>query len=756
MPNPRYIFLSHNSDDKPDVEKLVQLIEDHPQAKQHNIKVWLDKNNLPHGVEFSTQFSENIYAEHTCGFILFVPNKSIDGFVNHEIGAALKRHLDDQKAGALFPILPVYPRSASQRPPLPNSLSNFKYRENVLSDPSCIDGIVKNAIEGANSSKRQNTNQGQHVGGNLSSDNGTDAAANNETSSIPPAEQWLCYDLTVENDTIISQIESKAHKTEHPLNTLLDNSRNQSKLIPIMRQLFPRVFTEDLEAPKRLRIRTDGPALAMLPWAMLHDETVVELSPLATHYRPYFDKLNVSTPLVIIPTEPPEIASNTHYRLLQEYFVSYLNIRGPIPRVTSIKSLEQDIRDHKPDFIYLYARVNGGHIQLDGAAGEEPLTLEQLGRWIVATEIRPMVVLSLLGSELTEYPVTLAKQCRLLWVQSTNSKLKAKCQQIEDNLANTLEKLTQAPDLVKNINTNFSDQRICHNLWVNGQSPQLDTSSYQLNQQLRAALLRVLLGRKSLKNNLYGEITQPKHFNNGSCLSYAVSGDINACPFDVPAQLQQRLDWDNPETGLPIIAFHLPLTVSSDIKPLDSIEKLIDSSLVDRNGDIRGTFQTELDRRGLDETECCIALNWNITVPPRMLVELSEWLKVWGEFMRREVIDDIPSNALLLNAICLQVADASTAQDVQNTANNELQRLRRQKIGLIRIVDALGKLQDYEISDFFEDNPKWREALKLDTYDIDPYNYADWIHLHSNQGEFEQTVKLIWQQYQNDYQDYPK
>ncbi|MGB5600259.1 MAG: hypothetical protein WBM66_16170, partial [Thiothrix litoralis] len=131
---------------------------------------------------------------------------------------------------------------------LPNSLSNFNYRENVLSDPSCIEGIVKNAIEGANSSKRQNTNQGQHIGGDLSSDNGTDAAANNETSGIPPAEQWLCYDLTVENDTIISQIESKAHKTEHPLNTLLNNSRNQNMLIPIMQQLFPRVFTEDLEA----------------------------------------------------------------------------------------------------------------------------------------------------------------------------------------------------------------------------------------------------------------------------------------------------------------------------------------------------------------------------------------------------------------------------------------------------------------------------------------------------------------------------
>ena len=741
MSEPRYIFLSHSSVDKPEVEKLVDLIESHELAKKHNIKIWLDKNNLPHGEEYSMQFSENIYSENTCGFILFVPNKSIDGFVKHEIGAALKRHLDNQKVGKLFPILPVYPKAASQRPDLPASLSNFNYRENVLSDPSCIDGIVKNAIEGAN------TCEVKKQEGNSPEDD-----TKSEAIDIPRSGQWLCFDLTVDDNTIISQTESKNHKNELPLDSLLGATQDQKKLILIMQQLFPSVFADEQEAPKRLRIRTDTPELAMLPWAMLHEETVVELSPLATHYRPNFDSLNVSTPLVIIPNDPPEIASNTHYRLLQEYCQSYFNIRGPIPRVTNTKSLKQEIADHKPDFIYLYARVNGNEIQLDESTVDEPLTLEQLGSCIKAAEIRPMVVLSMLGSELTDYPATLANQCRLLWIQSTNSKLKAKSQQIEDNLADTLELLKDEADLVKNINTNFGNQRITHNLWINGQSPQLDTSSYQLNQQLRAALLRVLLGRKSLKNNLYAEIKQIKP--NGGCVSYAVSGDVNACPFDVPTQLQQRLDWNDPENGLPIIPFHLPLTISDTIDPLESIEMLIDSSLMGRAGDIRGTFQGELDRRGLDETECCIALNWTITIPPKMSVELSAWLKEWGEFMMREVIDDIPLNALLLNAICLQVTDADTAQEVQNTANKELQQLRRQNIGLIRIVDALGKLQDYEISDFFEDNPNWREALKLDTYDINPYDYADWVHQRSNQGEFEQTVKIIWQQYQQNYEDF--
>ena len=736
MSEPRYIFLSHNSDDKPDVEKLVQLIENHQLAKQHNLKVWLDKNNLEHGVPYTDQFARYINDSNTCAFVLFMPKKPVRAYVEHEINIAFNRQMNDKNSGKKFPILPVYPQSSETRQPLPEVIQIYNYRENVLRDDSAIEAIISNAL---GLKENDDPDPCKVVFGEPIKD-------------IPQSEQWLCFDLTVDDNTIISQTESKNLKTELPLDTLLGATQDQKKLVPIMQQLFLSVFAHEQESPKRLRIRTDTSELAMLPWAMLHEETVVELSPLATHYRPNFDSLNVSTPLVIIPNDPPEIASNTHYRLLQEYCQSYFNIRGPIPRVTNTQSLKQEITDHKPDFIYLYARVNGNEIQLDESTVDEPLTLEQLGSCIKAAEIRPMVVLSMLGSELTDYPATLANQCRLLWIQSTNSRLKAKSQQIEDNLADTLELLKDEADLVKNINTNFGNQRISHNLWINGQSPQLDTSSYQLNQQLRAALLRVLLGRKSLKNNLYAEIKQIKP--NGGCVSYAVSGDVNACPFDVPTQLQQRLDWNDPENGLPIIPFHLPLTISDTIDPLDSIEMLIDSSLMGRAGDIRGTFQGELDRRGLDETECCIALNWTITIPPKMSVELSAWLKEWGEFMMREVIDDIPSNALLLNAICLQVTDADTAQEVQNTANKELQQLRRQNIGLIRIVDALGKLQDYEISDFFEDNPNWREALKLDTYDINPYDYANWVHQRSNQGEFEQTVKIIWQQYQQNYEDF--
>jgi len=736
MPESRYIFLSHNSDDKPDVEKLVQQIESHSLARKHNLRVWLDKNDLEHGVQYTNQFARYINHASTCAFVLFMPKDSIRAYVEYEANVAFDRQMNDKNEGKPFPLLPVYPKGNEERQPLPEVISTYNYRENVLQNDSAIEAIISNAL-------------GLKVSNEPRSDEADD---NIGTSNTLPSEQWLCFDLTVDNNTVVSQTEAKGQLTEFPLEILLEASKDQRKLTTIMQQLFPSVFAEDADAPKRLRVRTDDPKLAMLPWAILHEKTVIELSPLASHYRPEFDSLNVSTPLVIIPTEPAEIAANTHYRLFQEYCHAYFNIHGPIPRVTNAKSIKQEISDHKPDLIYLYARVNGAHVQLDESSGDEPFTLEQLGNWIEAAEIRPMVVLSMLGSELTEYPATLAKQCRLLWIQSTNSKLIAKSRQIEDNLANTLEKLAKEFDLVKNINTNFGNQRISHNLWINGQSPQLDTSKYQLNQQLRAALLRVLLGRKGLKNNLYAEIKQMK--TNGSCVSYAVSGDENACPFDVPTQLQQRLDWDEAENGLTIIPFHLPLTISDTINPIECIEQLIDSSLMGRAGDIRGTFQGELDRRGLDETECCIALNWNITVPSQMSVELSEWLKVWGEFMQREVIDDIPSNALLLNAICLQVADADTAQEVQNTANKELQQLRRQNIGLIRIVDALGKLQEYEISDFFEDNPKWREALKLDTYDINPYDYAEWIHQRCNQGEFEQTVKLIWQQYQNDYQDY--
>ena len=755
MSQVRYIFLSHNSVDKPDVELLAEKLEKHPLATKNNIKVWLDKNNLEHGA-YTDQFAKAIKSDTACAFLLFVPADEIRGYVKHEIQIAFNRKMNDDKAHKIFPILPVYPQTVGERRPLPDPLSDHQYRENINSDDGKIEAILNDVIKAISENLKVTTSPKGEAGANLKIPTEL-AASQNHTLLLDHAEQWLCFDLSREDGAVTAtSVDDDTKITQIPEQEVF----NQFSSTDLASQLFPSAFPEKGDAPKRLRIRTNDSDLAMLPWAQLHAETVVEVSSVSTHYRPDFNKLNITTPLVVIPEEPQKLKPSTHYRLLHEYFNGYLNIRGPIPRVTNRKSLKRELEHQKPDFLYFYGSIKRGKIILDASNTPSPdedtnLTLEELGEWIKDAKLRPVVVISLIGEELKHYPRVLAENCRVLWVQSTASKISSKSKDLEDILANTLERLGQESDLVTLINESFSkDRTIKQHLWVYGQSPEIDTKNLQLIHRLRAALLRVMLGREDLKGKLYSEIQKPEHLSTRNCLAYVVTGDNAACPFDVPAQLQQRLDKDDAENSLQLINFPLSLTVDIDADPEDAFAELFEGSLLDRSGHIEETFHNELMRRGLLEVNCGIAINWSINLPENASVVLADWLTAWANLIRDEITPYVPERTLLINALCIQTANPEMAQQLQDTANKTLQKYRREGVRLIRISEALGKLQDYEIIDFFEDNPHWQETLKFDTYTIDPDEYTDWVYQRSNQGEFEETVKLIWQQYQNDYNDY--
>ena len=740
MSQVRYIFLSHNSVDKHYVEPLLVKLEQHPLAVKHNIKVWLDKKNLKHGIQYPHQFAEAIESPDCCAFLVFMPVESVRAYVEHEIGVAFDRQMNDKNEGKRFPILPVYPAVKEERIPLPAIIKTYNYRENVATDDNKITEILGDVIEAIDGQRPP------------ASENPT-----TESETQPLSEQWLCFDLTRQDGVVTAKSVDEPEKSTQLSEQKVLEQFPQSELAS---KLFPSAFPESSETPLRLRIRTDDNELAMLPWALLHQNTVVEVGSISTHYRPDFNKLNITTPLAIIPSEPKKLKPDTHYRLLHEYFNAYLNIRGPIPRVTNKNSLRRELEHHKPDFLYFYGSVNRGQIILD--APDIPsqndgnnVTLDELGEWIKSAKLRPVVVISLIGEELKQYPKTLVENCRVLWIQSTASKVKSKPKDLEDILASTLEKLGKESDLVALINEVFSkDGTIKQHLWVYGQSPQIDTKNLQLIHQLRAALLRVMLGREDLKDKLYSQVQKPEHLSSSNCLAYAVTGDEMACPFDVPAQLQQRLDKDEKSNNLQLINFPLSLTVDIDADPEEVITDLFDGSLLDRSGHIEDTFHNELKRRGLLEIDCGIAINLHIILPESAAVVLPDWLIAWANLIRDEITPYVPPRTLLINALCIQTANSKMAQQLQDTTNKTLQKYRKEGIGLIRIVDALGKLQDYEIIDFFEENPHWQKALKFDTYKIDPDRYTDWIYQRSNQGEFEETVRTIWQQYQNDYNDY--
>ncbi|MBU0654548.1 MAG: toll/interleukin-1 receptor domain-containing protein [Gammaproteobacteria bacterium] len=761
----RYLFLSHNSTDKPGVERFAETLENRPLAKAHKLKVWLDKNNLQHGVQYTNQFAANINHPDTCAFVLFMPREAIRAYVQYEINIALDRHLNDQNAGKRFPILPIYPGARTGRVELPENIRTFNYREFVDDDLQKIDAIIADALG-------LNLPVGASPAGDISAGHEESPAGQAPTRKQQDGyDRWLSFVLTRQGENIQAE-DDNGNISTLPLAELPEMDSPAAKLTPLTRLLLDRDWHSlQLDGQKlRLRIMTDDPQLAMLPWQRLpHPQTgqslldcgcMVETGPVqGRSYRSGFTDIAPHTPLLVIPSHHQhEIAGDKHYGLVQSYLDAYLDIHGLIPRVTNPQALQRELRLHQPDLLYIYARFDGQRLQLDsGIDGEDSVSLQTLGAWISAADIHPVIVINLIGGTLEHYPQALVKPARLVWIQAT-SRIR-KLNDLERNLAQVLEHSARNPDLSSLI---MQQAAHCHLgmqnlLWLNGQTPSLNTgSTHKRAQQLRAALLKVMLGRGDLKDRMAGGIY--RHLNQRIPLTtYAMTGDAKACPHDVPEQIKQRLQWDDPERSLPVVQFYFHIT----IEPSDDIEELLDMSISEGilhgSDDMEHILTRELERRGLQQQECCIALNWLFRVGSGLETEVPGWLDTWGKLVCEYFGGIRLERAILVNAVCMEVPHETSAASVQAATNKELRNFRNLPGCAMQPIihkEPLGKLEADEINDFLETSQRyWYNELKLAQYHIDPWEFAEWVAEQTG-GLFEDTVTLIWKQYQRDYQEY--
>ena len=139
------LFLSHNSLDKPEVEAFTQQLESHPLAQQHQLKVWLDKNNLHNNTGFPAQLADAIHYD-SCAFVLYLSQHPISEWVLDEINHAKKRNVDDRKQGKSYPIIPVYAGNSENSTALPAIISTFSFLENVTGDNDKIGNIIAMAL----------------------------------------------------------------------------------------------------------------------------------------------------------------------------------------------------------------------------------------------------------------------------------------------------------------------------------------------------------------------------------------------------------------------------------------------------------------------------------------------------------------------------------------------------------------------------------------------------------------------------------
>ncbi len=525
--------------------------------------------------------------------------------------------------------------------------------------------------------------------------------------------------------------------------------------------------TENINHPEdariRIRIMTDDPDLAMLLWQQMQFPSLnkpvfeygwmIETGPNLRHYQPGFIPLGINTPLIIIPTnQQHNISAGQHYSLVHDYMNSYLGIDGMIPRISTAQQLQRAIEHEQPDFIYFYCCIINDQLQLDNSQ----ISLQELAKWIKQAELYPSVIFNLIGATQLTYPQLLLETTRLVWLQTIRSQIKAR-NEYEQSLLNVLEKLTNNEDLAELISKeNIINQQSAY-LWLNGRSPLLNRANDagHVKQQLRVALLRVMLGRKELKGSMNNEISNSAHRDSRNVLVYAVSGDSKACPFEFPAQIRQTMQWDDPDRSSPVIPFDFYASIDADQEPYAYIEDRLSKGLLHGNSEIESIFQKERERRGPVNQDCCIMLNWLITVAPQSIDSIDDWITQWCQLIRDFIVGNVPEHCVLVSSACLQVEQENQAQQVHDIANSSIRAADIQQLQLIGIKEALGKLDVTEISDFLQYHLRWRRDLKLDDHTIKPHEYASWI-VQNTAGVFEPTVSFIWQQYQRDYQDYPQ
>ena len=116
LPPPRLLFLSHAGIDTEAARALKQRIETAPEAREHGLRVWFDKDDLRAGEPWQAQLEEAI-RHRSAAFAVYVGSRGVVNWVDAEIQLALGRAVTDPA----YPFIPIVAPHA----PGPEALPGF-------------------------------------------------------------------------------------------------------------------------------------------------------------------------------------------------------------------------------------------------------------------------------------------------------------------------------------------------------------------------------------------------------------------------------------------------------------------------------------------------------------------------------------------------------------------------------------------------------------------------------------------------------
>src|SRR5512132_2847584 len=111
LPMPLLLFLSHAGVDTEAARRLKQRLEAAPEAREHGLRVWFDKDDLRAGEPWQAQLEEAI-RHRSAAFAVYVGSRGVVNWVDAEIQLALGRAVTD-------PTYRFIPQSSPHKPPAP-------------------------------------------------------------------------------------------------------------------------------------------------------------------------------------------------------------------------------------------------------------------------------------------------------------------------------------------------------------------------------------------------------------------------------------------------------------------------------------------------------------------------------------------------------------------------------------------------------------------------------------------------------------
>ena len=126
------LFLSHAGADSEAARRLKERIEQAPQARARNLKVWFDKDDLRPGESWQQQLEEAV-GQRATAFAVYISARGVVNWVEAEVRLGLSRAISGK--GQRFPFIPILAAGADGSQALPGFARQFQAVREVEKDP---------------------------------------------------------------------------------------------------------------------------------------------------------------------------------------------------------------------------------------------------------------------------------------------------------------------------------------------------------------------------------------------------------------------------------------------------------------------------------------------------------------------------------------------------------------------------------------------------------------------------------------------